>query len=202
MKPIKKPSYLTAGLLALLLAQGAYFLAIGAWSELFVVLVALVFSLVPYLVQPSYNLANSESLRVGIVMFTIAALVLGEIHNFYATLPWWDSFLHFFAGIGLTALGYRWLFLLVRQESLSAKPIFHTLFVATSATTVLVVWEIYEFTIDLLGWSSNRMQPSLSDTMIDIIVGMLGVTLAIIAGYRMLDKQKKNVMHHLVQEEK
>lgn len=168
-------SWLAVGLFGLLLVQGGYFIWQGGWSEVFVVVTAIGLSLIPYLLQRHFDLASDWRERVGIVVFTSCALVLGEIHKFYDWVWWWDVFLHVFAGVGLAVLGFEWVSSLWRAGYIQAAPIVQTVFVAASASSVLVVWEVYEFTIDQLGWSENLMQPSLEDTMIDLIVGLVGV---------------------------
>lgn len=173
-----------------LFAQGGYYLWRGTWSELFVVVVAVGLSAVPYVLSNYYEFKSNEFIRVGIVLFTICTLVFGELYKLYSVFSWWDTFLHISAGAGLALVGYSWLLSLVRQEQVASYPIFHTLFVASGTSLVLVLWEVYEFCIDQLGWSANLMQPSLFDTMIDLIVGLGGMAFVCVGGYILLSKQK------------
>jgi hypothetical protein len=170
-----------------------------AWSELFIVVAAILLSTIPYGLRYYYDVKVSEFIRTSIVLFTICALVLGEIHTFYDIFPWWDIFLHVFAGAGLAILMYSWLHQLTKHRQLKASPIFHTIFVFAATTTVLVIWEIYEFSIDILQWSDNKMQPSLTDTMTDLIVGLVGGLAICMYGYTALHKQKKNLVTDAVE---
>jgi hypothetical protein len=183
-------SYVTATLLATLVLLGVYFGLQAAWSEVFVVVVALLLSVVPYALERHFAIRVNPLLKTGIAFFTAGTLILGGMFNFYNLFPWWDIFLHVLAGFGLALLGYSLLFSLIRQESLQARPLFHTTFVFAGACTVLLLWEVYEFTIDQLNWSSNLMQLSLYDTMIDLVVGLASVTIVCISGYLVLTHQK------------
>ena len=185
-----KTTYLNFTLFAVLGLTGVYFASQGAWSEVFVVGTAIILSIIPYALERHYDITINYLLKAGIVYFTTGTLVLGEIFNFYDQFFWWDTFLHLLAGFGLALLGYSLLFSLVRQKSLQAYPLFHTTFVFSTACTVLLLWEVYEFTIDQLDWSANQMQPSLFDTMIDVTVGLISVTAVCIVGYALLAKQK------------
>jgi len=192
MKP--NVSYVSYLLFTILLIQGGYFVWQSAWSEVFVVVAAFVLSTIPYLLRQYYDVQMTEVARTAIVFFTVCTLILGEIHSFYDIFPWWDIFLHLFSGVGLAVLGYTWLRQLIHQKLMQSRPIFHTIFVFSTASTVLLLWEVYEFIIDLLGWSANLMQPSLFDTMTDIVIGLAGVIVVCAYGYYVLAQQKQSLL--------
>ncbi len=106
-------------------------------------------------------------LRLGIVLFIIAAMLFGKVCNVYAVIFGYDKILHFLSGLLLALFGY---FLFNRlggnpKTHLRLALWFSFLFASGAAG----VWEIYEFTVDaLLGMHS---QPDLTDTMWDIIMG-------------------------------
>jgi len=185
-----KISWTEIGLFVILILQGGYFVWQGSWSEVFVVVAATGLALVPYFLTHYYDVTSNQFIRIGIVLFTLCTLVLGEIYKFYDLFSWWDVFLHIVAGAGLAIVGYTWLFGLVRAQAVAATPFFHTMFVVSGSCLVLTLWEVYEFCIDQIGWSSNLMQPSLFDTMMDLIVGLGGTVVVCVAGYILLSKQK------------
>ena len=182
--------WFTIFLFVALIAQALYFAVVGAWSEVFVVTVAIIFSLIPYALTRYYKLESSEWVRTGIVFFTFCTLVLGEVYKFYSIFWWWDIFLHAIAGAGLAVVMYIWLCNLINLKSIVNTPWLYSLFVFCGANTVLVLWEVYEFFIDQLEWSSNRMQPSLYDTMVDITIGLLSVLLVCLGGFVFLFRQR------------
>lgn len=200
MKTLPHVSTISLLLYGILFVQGIYFGVRGLWSEVFVVVTAAVLSSVPYALDYYYNIILSEKVRVGIILFTTAAMVLGGIYSFYDRVWWWDLALHFAAGFGLAYLGYVVVYAILKQTSLRAAPVLYTVFIFSLVTTFLMAWELFEFSVDLLGLSENPMQPSLLDTMVDMIVGMLAAAIFCTAGYRMLALRKKNFVHAVVAE--
>jgi len=189
-------NWAAGGLFAALFLQALYFIAVGAWSEVFVVVAASVFSLAPYVVSQYVAVKPNQTILSGIVVFVFSTLVLGEIHKFYSVFIWWDIFLHAIAGVGLALLGYVWIYNLIHEGVVAARPVLYSLMIFCASVTALTIWEVYEFGIDQLGWSTNRMQPSLFDTMTDIAVGLAGALLICVGGYLLL--RKKNSVQHLI----
>ncbi len=187
-------NWVASGLFATLVLQGLYFVRAEAWSEVFVVLVAIVFALLPYVVSQYVAVKPSQTILTGIVVFVLCTLVLGEIYKFYSVFQWWDIFLHVIAGVGLGILGYLWLYNLRQEQTVKNRPVLYSVMIFCASVTVLTLWEVYEFGIDQLDWSTNRMQPNLFDTMTDITVGLAGVLFVCIGGYILL-RQEKTVRH-------
>jgi hypothetical protein len=177
----------------LIFLQGIYLVYRGDWSSLYVAGAALLFSTLPFLLFREYDFKVSWKIQAGIAAFLFATLILGEIHRFYTEILWWDMLVHLLAGIGLTLIGYRILFRLVYEKAISATPVIHTLFTSFTAISILALWEVYEFTIDTLGWAENKMQPSNTDTMTDIVVGVIGILLVSLPGYYFLSKQNREM---------
>jgi hypothetical protein len=104
----------------------------------------------------------------------IGLIALGGVNAFamhvdlYWIFSWFDIAMHTFGGIVLSWCAYA--FLLTRFSFLSPKNFFwYTL----SIVLVLAFgWEIFEFTLD--EWLRIQLQGPLSDTVSDLLFGMLG----------------------------
>lgn len=177
----------------LILLQGAYLIYIKNWSNLFVVALAFSLTTLPFFLARRYDYKVSWKIQAGIAVFLFSTLVLGEIHRFYDEIKWWDLAVHFLAGLGITFIGYRILFRMVYEKVISATPLAHTLFTSFGTLAILAIWEIYEFGIDTLGWAEGKMQPSNTDTMLDLVVGLIGVLLVSIPGYYFLSQQSREM---------
>jgi hypothetical protein len=60
------------------------------------------------------------------------------------------------------------------------------------------LWEILEFAVDQL--LNTNMQPSATDTMLDLIVGLIGALVSALSGYRYVQYNDKNGMNGIIEE--
>lgn len=116
----------------------------------------------------------TNTLWILVTTFLMFSFFLGNIWSLYQIIPLWDFVLHLFSGFMLSVFGYCFLYMLsgydksnVTNYGLAAMFVF--LFCVASAG----VWEIYEFSGDML-FGLNSQNGSLLDTMTDIIAGTLG----------------------------
>ncbi len=170
------------------------------WSNLFIVLQAMALGMAPYILQHRFGIYTPPMLRAGIVLFMIATLVLGEIADFYNTYTWWDAMLHTLSSVGLALIGFMLLVNFFKSSDLTSTP-FLTSFLAFSfAMSLAVLWEIYEFFIDLFFSPRATMQPSNTDTMTDLIVATVGALLVSIGGYRFVRWRERNPVGLLIKD--
>jgi len=116
-----------------------------------------------------------------VVLVIVSSLFLftswfgGEVLGLYDTARWFDKALHAFGGILFTVIGF-W----VASRSDSKKPFFIAMFAFCFCVTVLLLWEFFEFFIDLafgtnmLRWQDmarSKFGSGLHDTMWDLILG-------------------------------
>ena len=151
---------------------------------------------VPMLFSRQFKVELPTPLYVMYIVFLYAAISLGEVRSFYYKVPHWDSILHAFSSMMTGCLGFMLVALLNRNEhaKLSLSPFFVAMFAFCFALTVGAVWEVYEFSSDLiLGTNMQKFitadgtvligQQAISDTMKDIIIDALGALIASVAGY-------------------
>lgn len=178
-------------LFAVLFIAGVYQLWQKDWPGFFVVLQAILLSLVPVFIRYRYGIHTPNLIRAGIAAFCFATLFLGEVSSFYSRFWWWDIPLHFISGFGLTIFGLI-LHRLVYPNTRSRIFAFYTsIFAFTFSLAIGVLWEIYEFLIDLYFTFEDPMQPGNSDTMGDLIAGVIGGLLAGYTGYLSVREKHK-----------
>lgn len=144
-------------------------------------------------------LRNAQNILLTILaMFVLAALVLGEWLHMYDAVWWWDDMLHGLSGIILGLLGLLAIYFFNARYNMALNPAFVAVFVFSFAITLGVVWEIYEFLVDVnfdTAMQQWNMPPNavvvgrdfqgmgLRDTMSDLIVASVGATFAAVFSY-------------------
>lgn len=122
--------------------------------------------------------------------FIFLCLFLGSMYNIYSIFPWWDLFLHFISGILVGIAGLIMLRFLVTEEIFkSLSPIFKAIHCFLVATASSALWEMWEFAGDQLFGFDSQLN-SLSDTMEDIYICVLGGIIISIMVYRFYKKNK------------
>ncbi|MCT9851978.1 membrane-spanning protein [Priestia megaterium] len=128
------------------------------------------------------------SLIVGYYLFLFCSLFLGSIEDFYNRFKWWDAVLHFYKGIfmGFVGVSLYKLFIATRIQTRISKWIIF-LFVLSISVNATVLWEVYEFLGDLT-FTHTMQSGGNTDTMYDIIIGMISGLLTAI--YSMKQREK------------
>ncbi len=129
------------------------------------------------------------------VFFLICTLVLGEGAHFYEKFWWWDIFLHSFSGIIFSFIGFLIIYSLYIKEKIKSPVIVIALFSFSISLAIGALWEIFEFTMDSFfsQWSLQKMQPSLLDTMQDLIADAVGAVFISFIGYIYVKTEKKGI---------
>lgn len=153
----------------------------GIWSVVFVALAALVLTFLPGHLATRVGLRLPQSFLAVIALFVLASLYLGEVHDFYHRLWWWDLALHMGSAMGFGVLGFLLIFMLFEGDRYAAPPWAIGVLSFCLAITVGTLWEVFEFAMDTL-FGFNMMKSGLPDTMGDIIVNAIGAALAALAG--------------------
>lgn len=134
-----------------------------------------------------------NKLNLSLVLFIFISLYLGTLDGFYK-FTWWDTMLHFVSGIILGFFSVDILKNLIKDQTFLNKASKKFIFIYTLSFVALgcVLWEIYEFAIDSL--FALDMQGSVitgvTDTMIDLMAGILG---GILTGFANCHKISKSI---------
>lgn len=102
------------------------------------------------------------------LVFIIAALLFGEIAEFFVHISWWDDLLHTTSGLLITIVGFSIINAAVKDPNkpISISPLFTSLFVFCFSMTVEIVWELFEYSVDSLITTSNMLRTRDSITLI------------------------------------
>ncbi|MBU3804994.1 MAG: hypothetical protein H9872_09605 [Candidatus Cellulosilyticum pullistercoris] len=166
--------------------------------------------LLPGIIEKKIKIEIPSTMLLLYTLFLYCAIYLGEVKNFYYTIPYWDTILHTCSGAMLGALGFSFVSLLNRQQQIPVQltPVFVSLFAFCFAITLGVFWEIYEFTFDgILGLNMQKFaletgellvgRSALLDTMKDLIVDSIGAFVMSVIGYISI-KYKKGWIEELL----
>lgn len=166
--------------------------------------------LIPGFVSKKFKLVIPSNMYFVFIVFLYCAIFLGEVRNFYYVVPHWDTILHTFSGAMLGALGFSFITLLNKEETISLKlsPIFVAFFSFCFAVMLGALWEIYEFSFDgLFGLNMQKFaledgtkligRLALVDTMKDLIVDCIGAFVMSVIGFISL-KYKKGWLERFI----
>jgi len=139
--------------------------------------------------EQRHDIHLPRALMVAMMLFVAASVVIGDGYSQYNKLWWWDDMLHALAGIMMALVGFLLVYFFNAHYSMRLSPVFVALFAFTFAITFGVVWEIVEFSSDMVFGSDMQrwnLPPGttligrgfqgsgLRDTMSDLIVACIG----------------------------
>lgn len=124
----------------------------GGYESAFYCALAYLLLYVPSWVQVKLHIELPPALEITVLCFIYAAEVLGEVNAFYVVVPHWDTMLHTLNGFLAAAVGFSMVVLLNDDERLTfdLSPFFLTLTAFCFSMTIGVLWEFFEFSMDML----------------------------------------------------
>lgn len=159
----------------------------------------LLLTLLPYLLAKQFKVELPAEFQLTIILFVFASLFLGEVHDYYNKLWWWDVVLHTCSGFLLGIVGFLLVYILNETDHISQKrdtgfhmkPGFVAFFAFSFAVMIGALWEIFEFVADIvLDHTMERAtfanDGSLPDAILDLIVDSVGALVISLLGYRYL----------------
>ena len=163
------------------------------WENVLYCVVTLVLFMIPSFFEKRIKIEVPDTLEVIVLIFIFAAEILGEIAEFYYAVRNWDTILHTMNGFLAAAVGLALIDILNREErfSITLTPIFVALFAFCFSMTIGVLWEFFEFFMDVVfGMNMQKdtivngvLDIGLHDTMWDLIVNFIGAAVFSILGY-------------------
>lgn len=139
----------------------------GNYENLFYCSLALVLFLVPAFFEKNLGIDIPNILEGIILLFIFASIILGEMGSYYTRFPMWDTILHTLNGFLCAAVGFGLIDILNRNEKIKFRlsPIFLALVAFCFSMTIGVLWEFFEFSMDV--FFSKDMQ---KDAVVERVV--------------------------------
>jgi uncharacterized membrane protein YjdF len=103
--------------------------------------------------------------------------IAGYVQGWYVTLyPYYDKVAHLVSSFTVALIGFLGVVFLERYWRMRLTPLFVAGFTVIFGLALGALWEIYEFTVDIVfgGSLNGPMQNGLTDTMLDMIFVLLG----------------------------
>lgn len=121
----------------------------GDLNNALLCLLSLLLLFAPIFIQNKFEITLPDGLEISIYLFVFAAEILGEINNFYGTIPHWDTMLHTINGFLATAVGFSLIDLLNKNsKSVNLSPFYLCLVAFCFSMTIGVLWEFFEYSCD------------------------------------------------------
>lgn len=155
------------------------------------------------------NIHLPHLLEIIIVIFIFAGIFLSVRFELYYQVFWWDDVLHTLSGVIIGFIGFIIIYKINSKYCMDVSPLLVAVFAFTFAMTMGVIWEIFEFAMDLFfgttmqSWDlpettvlmGRPFQGSgLRDTMSDLIVNSMGALLTSIICYFLYKNEKKKTL--------
>lgn len=125
----------------------------------------------------------SEKLKISLILFIAGAQIFGTVLEFYHKFLWWDTMLHFASGVIFYFVGEC---VIKGLNEKTTKANISTIIIITFsiffALSSGVVWEIFEFVVDISLGQDMQITEGLSgrDAVIDTMVDLISLTLGTI----------------------
>ena len=142
------------------------------YYSVFLCLLTLVLFNIPILVNKWLNVELPVVLEAIILLFIFSAEILGEIGSFYTHISWWDTMLHTLNGFLMAAIGFALIDILNNSPKfhINLSPLFVAFVAFCFSMTVGVVWEFFEFFMDMFAHTDmqkDRMITEFSSVLIN-----------------------------------
>lgn len=123
----------------------------GDYYNVFLCGLTLVLFMIPAFVEHRLHIDVPNTLEIIILLFIFSAEILGEIQEYYLMFPFWDTMLHTMNGFLMAAIGIAMVDILNRSRKFKVRlsPAFVALVAFCFSMTVGVVWEFFEYGMDL-----------------------------------------------------
>ena len=125
----------------------------------------LFFLSLPVVLHRKYKYRIPSFIYMSIAFVIFAHFILGEIYRFYDNIGMFDKLLHITGGITIALCGFSIVYGFSKTKSghVRLSPFFTGMFSFCFAMTLLVLWEFFEYWVDMIGgFNMQRWRDSLS----------------------------------------
>ena len=173
--------------IALALQIGIFIVTVSAlyerqWLGAFGGVAILLLSFAPAMIEHRLKLALPVEFTLVTTIILYASFALGEARDFYEKIWWWDLALHGLAALMMGIIGFLIIYVFYMTHRINIAAGWIATITFALAVTVGTIWEIFEFTMDLV-FGLNMQKSGLDDTMTDLMIDAAGAALAALLGY-------------------
>lgn len=131
----------------------------GNYENVFYCALSLVLFLIPAFAEKNFGIELPSALEITFLLFIFCSVILGELENYYIKFSHWDTMLHIVNGFMCAAIGFAMIDIFNRKKKFrkwnknfkfELSPIFLTIFAFCFSMTIGVLWEFYEFGMDMI----------------------------------------------------
>lgn len=213
-KKLALPHPLRLGVIVFTLGVFVYSLMIRDWDISVNGLLTLTLLLLPLWMRKHRLMSIPSLFQIVMLVYTLASMYLGEVHNFYYHYSWWDVIVHLTSSPFIGYAGFLMVYALNKDRDIHRRlsPFFLALFAFCFSMLVGVAWEIFEYAVDaslgvnmqkarnlelIYGYFDTRL--GVLDTMEDLVVDAFGALIVSVIGYHYLkqDSAKAASFWHL-----
>ena len=121
------------------------------YQSAFICALCLILYLIPGFMRRVLRIRVPEVLQIIILLFIFAAEMMGELFHFFIRVPGWDTMLHTLTGFLMASVGFSLVDLLNSSKAKFAlSPAYMALVAFCFAMTIGVLWEFFEFGMDVI----------------------------------------------------
>ncbi len=161
------------------------------YADIIMGVVALIITFLPLMLKKRWYVTLPWILNL-LIAASFAFHLGGEIQGFYRLLsPFYDKVGHFLGSVTVSLLGLALVIIFDKHTKAKLTRIHFIFFIIIFTMALGAFWEIGEFLLDVFTGMKN--QPSLEDTMYDIIFNFLGSTFIALLVYTRFEIMKKNI---------
>ena len=133
------------------------------FENAFICILTLLLFQTPSFLERRLKVVLPDVLEIMILVFIFAAQIMGEIQEYYLTVPYWDILLHGCNGFLFAAIGFSMVNVLNENKSasFSLSPLYMAMTAFCFSMTIGILWEFFEWGMD--SWFGTDMQ---KDTVI------------------------------------
>ena len=181
-------------------------------ESLFFTLVTLALTFGTHIIEKAQRIDIPDDVEIIIVIFIYLGIFMGFQYKMYYTFFWWDDLLHFLSGLILGYISFIVVYKINHKYSMDISPFFVALFSFAFAVSMGVMWEILEFTGDVLLGSAHQkwdlpeteillgkayQGSGLRDTMSDLILDSIGALISSVTIYFKYSRKKQRVLDEM-----
>jgi len=192
---------LTGAMQVFLVAIVAYGFLAGEQKAISNGIISLLVTLIPAVLERRYDLPLDPWLALWIAMAVFLHTVGSA--GFYARIEWWDHVTHSLSASLVAAAGYTTLRAVdLHSDAIRIPPRFSFAFIVVVVLSFGVLWELFEFGLDIIATETGIDMPlaqhGLEDTVSDLTYNTIGAVLVGLFGQAHLSGVAETVRDRLL----